>query len=437
MSMPKPTLPILLTTLALGSLPGCARTGPSLNAESFGTQQTTLPRSDRPRGTRPTPIEQLEIVSIAPTRPLGTGVKQAGAIGAQSVEAGPPTIDPNAEATGQAVHVDGKVGDVNGQAVFARAFFRQQQLEGRLRAEAQKYGEGNRQAFRDAAALIIVQAVQDFVKNEIIYRERRFSLSESEERSLRHALRLLEERLSGNNRGSRTQADRNLQEEQGLTTDEYIDKVERDELIRDQINQAIAGYDEPSQHEVRTYYLNNQDIYNPDPLATVRMIWVPADDIDGVEKIESRLNAGEGFATVASDTSNRFNRSGGGLLSDEPIEFKEPLSEAVLTPIEPLNDALTSLEPGQWAGPVGFATSSGREQLGYVYLESIENLRIPFLDAQLYIYNALRQQKRRVATHRYFLRLLGDASYTGIEDMTLRLVRIAEETYLGPVPGEG
>ena len=431
--MPQLTRTILLP-LALLISTGCtAPGGHELTAASFGSDRTTRVDSD-PDPIRPTPIERLEIVSVGPTR---GGVEQAGAIGARSVEPGPPTPDPAATATSASVLVDGKVGDVNGRPVFARTFFRQQQLEGRLRAEARKFGEEDREGFREAAAGIISDAVRDFVENEVIYRERRFSLSEEQTRNLRSALRLLEEQLSGRSRGSRAEAERRLQEEQGLTTDEYIDKVERDELIRDQINEAIAGLDEPSQHEVRTFYLNNRELFHPDPLATVRMIWLSADDEAVIEQVRARLEAGESFEEIAGEGLNRFNRSGSGLLGDQPIEFAPPLAEATLTEIEPLNAELTSLEPGGWAGPIPFTTSSGTERVGFVFLQDVEELSIPFVDAQLRIAFVLKQQKRVLAKNRYLRRVLDGSSYTGIEDMTSRLVRIAEENYIGPVPDAG
>jgi len=153
----------------------------------------------------------------------------------------------------------------------------------------------------------------------------------------------------------------------------------------------------------------------------MRVIKIPNDDVDAVERIDEALAAGEPFAEIAARESS-YNRSEASL---EEVPLKGSLEEARLWGVDELNMPSRALAEGEHTERIAFGSS-------YWWVK-LEEIRRPkqrsFYAVQHEIERELRKEEEAIELERYFGRLLQSANMTDRQEMERRLVRYAIEQF--------
>jgi parvulin-like peptidyl-prolyl isomerase len=320
--------------------------------------------------------------------------------------------------------VDAVVGQINGRPVFASEFLAP--MDARLRAEASRLPPNQ---WRQTAIQTIGRAVVDRMNEELVLAEFQAQLTPESRQGLFAFVERMRQEIVAENLGSESLAGRRLQESEGLTLDEKVKQQRDREIIRAQLGRAIRDRVYVSWREVELAYERDYDLYNPAPVARLRMI--QASDPEKAASIREALAAGRPFEEIAREFSD-FRAEEGGLWTIE-VEREGYANTRIFAP-EELNSVASALEPGEVSDE--FEWSGSRVWLS---LEAIETPPGKSLyEAQHEIYRRLQQQRVGEEELAYLERIRGRGSMTDVETMVFRLLEIAEERYIsGPQAGGG
>ena len=207
-------------------------------------------------------------------------------------------------------HVDAMVGQVNGRAIYTREV-----LEPIHEQLATLGRELPPETFRARAATLIASRLSAMVTDALIYGEAQRDLSDIERHGLTSAVqRQREQLLREYGQGSPAVAEANLLEQTGLTLDETLEQWRQTAVIQRYINQKIRPKVNVTRKDVKRYYDEHQDQFNPPATRTVRVIQVTNQQDAGA--ISQMLEAGTPFELAAADPINTFRRDSGGLMGD-------------------------------------------------------------------------------------------------------------------------
>lgn len=429
-------LPALGIAVGLACAAGCARSreGQSLRPEDFAGSEGGAAVATRPSAE----------AAVVPGKPLALRFEPepsevVGPFGAREgifdvgVSVGEPSLpDPEAPpvpASGEAVLVEAKIGEINNKAVYATDFL--EPMGARLASEAIRL-RGD--AWRRFARTQIKQELERQIEDELLRSEAIAKLKPEERQGLASWLEGLREEQIRRNRGSATLMERSLQEERGVNSDQFLRTREQEELIKLQLREQVKNRVQVSRRDIELAYEKSFKDFNPDPNATVRWIHIPADQTDAIAEVRAALESGEDFVTVASRPVNQYNAKAGGLRDPVPLVDGDP-GKTEFFGIEPLNVAAQTLSEGRFSGPIEYQTGSGRKFVGWVFMEKIERKSVPMYEAQLQLERVLREYGESKRRKQYIDELKSRASFTNIDEMTDRLLTIAEERYGPGSPG--
>jgi hypothetical protein len=432
------TLVCSLTPALALLLAGCGSSGTSgssLRPDDFVNAAPALrdgAAPAAPSATAAAPASTTRTTDPAsPKRPPMTITGPVGASeGIIDVVASPgsPAIEPGAGTpVAASVFIDAKIGDINNKAVYASAFL--DPMIDRLAREWEELqkteGARARVAWAAFSRSEIQRKLETMIEDEVLRAEALSDLDPDMKQGLRSFMENVQNDLIRQNRGSRVLTEEKLRDSEGVGLDDYMKQREQQELIRYKLGTRIYKRINVSWRDIKLAYEKNYELFNPPPTAVFRLILVAADRNTDAEKVTSELAAGKPFAEVAALPINGFRHEDGGMA--DPIKFSGEFSSALFFGGVELNQAARSLTPGVWAGPVPF----NRRQ-AWIYLETITKIERPLYDAQLLIENALRDTRGRIERYRYIERLKQRASFTDIDEMTERLMRIAGQRVLPP-----
>jgi hypothetical protein len=324
--------------------------------------------------------------------------------------------------------VDAVVGQINGRPVFASGFLAP--MDARLRADAARLSPNQ---WRQQAVATIRSAIIDRMQEELVLAEFQASLTPEAKQGLFAFVERMRQEIVAQNLGSESLAGRRIQESEGLTLNEKVNQQRDREIIRAQLNRAIGSRTYVSWREVELAYARDFDLYNPAMVARLRMIQVSG--AENVQAVNEALEAGESFEEIAKRLSS-FRADEGGLWTIE-IEREGYEATRIFAPDE-LNEVAVGLEVGE--------ISESFEWSGSTIWLTLEEIVTPpgltLYDAQLVIFERLRNERYIEERQNYLVRLFGRASVTDVAEMTERLFLIAEERYLdvpspAPVPNGG
>jgi hypothetical protein len=245
---------------------------------------------------------------------------------------------------------------------------------------------------------------------------------------LAYFVRRFAEDLQSANYGSRLLADERLSETQGLTLDERVKQHEEQILISEGLS-VVRPRVRVSDADVRREYQRQSSRFNPPPVARLWTIRVPNSDLAGLEEVTTALSAGTPFIEVAQRPVNRVILGGLQELTfraDPNATGKPLLSTAEFFSAPAMNDAVRTLEPGGWTGPVAVAPDSSV----WIYLEEIRRTSIPYYEAQHLIREELWLRRYREEEARYVTELKRGANEMDEKDIVLRLRQYAIEHFL-------
>ena len=420
----------LLAAAALtgAALTGCSSAGDPAPTQQLSSRDFATPEAADAQQLRPRRADGSFAAQPAPGVPT---IATTGPVAARegvvdiAVTPGRPALndDTTPEAIEPPVLMDAKVGDVNGRPVFASRFFADKAARLKRRAADQP-----REQWLGETAQEIQRALNTIVEAELLTAEALAGLSPAQRVGLRAFLENMRDEQIRLNSGSRTLANRRIAEAtDGGDLDEFIRRQEEQVLIANELRRKVTDRVYVPWRDVQITYDKLYDLYNPDPVAHVRLIMVTGGNAEDVAEVQRQLDAGTPFADVASTELNRINRDEGGL---GEYQFKDPFETAAVFRIEELNTALHKLSPGEHSAAIPF--NEGKNT-AWLMLEKIDRISNPLYDVQYGIERTLRSQREAQAKDAYIERLKERASFTSVSVMTERLTRIAESWYYNPI----
>lgn len=331
----------------------------------------------------------------------------------------PSTASGSAQPIGEPELIEAKIGDINGRPIFVGRFL--EPLSGRLTAEAETANNPN--AWLGFANEQIIRRLNEIIVDELLRAEALETLSEEQKLGLRAFLETVRQDIQSENLGSREIARRRLQEERGLTEEQFLQRTQEATLIRIAVQERIEPRVTVSWRDIEQRYEKDQEIYNPLKLARFRRIVVRAEQ---QAEIEAALAAGTPFEQIASREVNRMNAAEGGLLE---LEIESTLADLTVFPNDTLNDAATSLREGEIAGPLSFGSS-----VAWIKLDEVVDRSVPLYDAQQEIEQRIRGERTQAELQRFLQRKVAEANVGNLDDIRRRLLAVAAERY-GPSRG--
>jgi len=311
--------------------------------------------------------------------------------------------------------VDGMVGQVNGQAIYADNIF--EPIHAQLRALGRRLP---RDQFRQQATQLIAGRLQQLVTDSLIYGEAEGDLNENEPRGLRQAIENHREELVRRyGRGSVTLANDTLLDEQGVTLDDKVEEFRQQLVVRRYLRQELQPLINVTRRDIRRYYDDNIDTYQPPQTYTVYFIRNPDDAT--VRSLADRIDAGElTFDQAATLDDNAFRNDQMGMFA-EGLRL-EDIGEGVL------RDTAATLDDQQVSEPFEFNNAWWLMKLDHEPRGQMRTLA----DAQLEIERQLRAQRFGAESARFRRELVRTGSYNPIDQMARDLVDIAITRYSRP-----
>ncbi|TVQ63788.1 MAG: hypothetical protein EA378_00655 [Phycisphaerales bacterium] len=400
--------PDSITGLITGSTPD-----PSRETGSAGRWRPD-PASPRPSPLRPSAFERAR---------TSTPDEARESILDASVRVGepPPSPEPSRGVEG-AVLIDSKVGDLNGEPIYANEIFAV--VGDRLRAEAQRL---DRNAWRQQARRALREDLTRRLETSVLEAEARASLPpEARRQGLIAVVQRMQADTIAQNFGSREIANQRLREQGFRDLDEYVDARLRGDLISLQIRRVIDRRVSVSFQEIQRAYENAFERFNPPAVAVFHQIEVPTGDESAIRSVASRLEGGETFIDVARDRVNMRTPETGG---QTRFEFARDAAweDLRIFNVPVLNEVALSLSPGEWSGPFEVGSTTR-----WLYLDRVERLSRSLYDVQELLRREIENAKQNFEFDRYTRSLLSAATYTDLDEMTERLLEIASQRYLPP-----
>lgn len=465
------TAALVLAALAGLSLSGCvsvrAGTSGSMAPEDFRSPGAA---PDRTVATRPAPAEQPDPRPVRraapdPATPRGpdagqpgssqvgssqAGSSQAGSSRASGVETRAPaaarTTSPEEAREGitdahartgeprglsepsrvmeRAVLIDSKVGDLNGDPIYASEILGV--VGDRLRAEAQRR---DRNDWRRLAREVLRQELRRRLESSVLEAEARNALPpEARRTGLLAVVQRMQADTLAQNFGSREIANQRVREQGYRDVDEFIDSRLRNDLISLHFSRVIGRRVAVSFQEIQRAYEIRYDEFNPRPVAVFHQIEVPTSDESAIAEVSARLEEGETFIDVARSRVNMRNPDTGGQTRFEFARHVEWREQRVFN-VEELNRVAIGLEPGSWYGPFEVGSTTR-----WLYLDRVERTSRSLYEVQDQLRRSIENAKQEIEFDRYTRTLLSDATYTDLDEMTERLLEIAAARYL-PIEG--
>lgn len=323
--------------------------------------------------------------------------------------------------------VDGMVGQVNGEPIFADFVFSgtaepiHHELAGLGRREA-------RPTFRVLARDVIVRKLREIVLNALVLAEAERDLSDSERQRLKLFMDLRREELVRKyGRGSTALAEAQILEQTGKSLKDTMAEIRQRTVVERYLGQTITPLIHVGRDDVERVYAENREKYQPPPTRLLRFIMTATDQ--DASAVRARLDAGEPFAQIADSDLNAavFGKgSGGDFFGDLPGD--RPLAPY----FDPINDAIQNMTEGEYAGPIPL-TPAGKPALHGQWFVFVDTFIQPevrtLMDVQLQIEGELRAKQYRTETQRYYARLMETGSYNPIGEMADLLVEIAVTRY--------
>jgi hypothetical protein len=359
---------------------------------------------------------------------LASGVEVMGDVPADTssdviARPGLPMASGAARPIGAPVFIDAKLGDINGNPIFASIFLDSGSTTvepiGRFLSE-----EARRRPlpqWRVFAREEISKRVALFVRDEILRAEALATLNQDQKVGFLAFIDRLQRDAQRRMGGSRAVAERTLSQTEGVTFDEWKRRERDKNLIQFQVQEKVSKRVQVSGRDIAQRYDQLYDTFNRPPLATFRQIVVPASNAEAIAAVQAKIDAKESFEAIAKSEANTHRRATGGL---EAREIAGDRSNAELFANAKLNEAARTVEVGQVAGPID--VSAGK---AWLFLEAIQDRSQDLYNAQLVLEDRIREERFNRALERYFTRLANRMNISDTSDVVEQLAQIAERRY--------
>ena len=199
--------------------------------------------------------------------------------------------------TGQKWPVDALIGQINGKPMYANDFLASR--EDRIR---QLVSQPDRVAAYRQLLQLLDEAFEQFVNNQLVISEAEGAIPLEAKEGLLAWMRELQEKEIANRGGTRSEAQRSIEEEfPGTTIEEFMQRQKNEILASDLMRRRIQPRAIVSWRDIERLYLKNWEKYNPPPTLRVGRIALLKTDEAKVAKVKALFAEGKSFADVATE----------------------------------------------------------------------------------------------------------------------------------------
>ena len=413
---------VATVVVVVGSIAGCG--GPAWNLQIASARTKTLLPDElvdaetpavSPEDVDPGPIETTRSASVGgPNGAITETTRRViGPDGVDEVE-----IDIREELpVGVTYPIDGLVGQINGRPVYADEFL--VPLEDRILRIVAELPEPDA---RFEIRRLVTSRFREYVDSELIIAEAESKLTPEMQQGVFAWLQNLQEETITNRGGTRETASTSIEEEFGLSIEEFMAQRRSLALASDLLQKRVRPRAIVSWRDVEQAYRANEAEFNPPPQIEIGRIRLHRDrKAEDYEKVKASFAAGKSFAEVAQ----MLDLPNDGAWLDLQLP---PDGIAGTSLAKPVRERLTDLEVG--------AASEPLDQGAYTSWFTILDIRKPegrsIYDPQVQLSLESELSGIRFAKEqdRYLSSLRDQWVAEAIEDMRVRLIKIAESRYV-------
>jgi len=312
--------------------------------------------------------------------------------------------------------VDSLVGQINGRPVYASKFM--QSIEDRI---LRIVAENPRAAAQRMIAQLVAERFEQYINNELIIAEAEGMLTPEMREGIFAWLQSVQEQTVSGYGGNRTEATQSLQDQFGMTMDQYLQERRDEALAQNLLSRRVKPRTIVSWRDVERQYSILEKEFDPSPIVTIGRIRVTESETAMLEDVRARLARGEAFVDVAKVAGMERD----GVWRQDKLP---PSGIAGLDLAEDIRKALAAAEQGKPTTEVKRGTS-----VYWFCLLSEEIIEArPIFDPilQRRIRGGLQEQRARYEQFRYLASLRDRWVTNDIDQMTRRLTEIALARYL-------
>lgn len=254
------------------------------------------------------------------------------------------TKTPDASITNGIWPVDSLIGQINGKPLYANDFLIPR--EDRLRRIATGSPNEREKAYEEFRRTIY-EAFDQFVNNELVISEAESTIPDEAKEGLLAWMRELQEKEIASRGGTRSEAERSIEEEfPGMTIEDFTKRQKNEALANDLMRRRVRPRAIVSWRDIDRLYMRNYEVYNPLPMLRVGRIAVPKADQAKVDQVKALFAQGKTFEEVAA----AMNVPNGGVWR----EFKLGAQgvDGIPDLVEDLKVRIKGLKQGAIDGPV-------------------------------------------------------------------------------------
>jgi hypothetical protein len=332
----------------------------------------------------------------------------------QSASSSPLAASPVEIEPGQPVIIDRVIGQVSGRPIFADALLNP--IADQIRQEARRRSPED---FDRWIQQRVIDRLQEVILNELLLAEAEAALTEQQQQGLLAFLRDFQEKKLAEERGSRSQLERELQQE-GMTPEKLVEFEKNKVLLQNLLSEKIQPRVIVSWKDIEREYERRKSEFNPSARVTLTRIRLDNQTQSvQIDEVKARLAKGEEFSAIAEAVGvpdggawDTFATGPGGV-GDIP-----DLNEAY-------RSALMGLQEGQTTQPIEL---SGRTQ--WIHVAKVEQPQGKTLyDVQRELHFELRVRRQNQERERYLRTLFDKGIYSEIDQMARRLLAVAQLRY--------
>ena len=318
---------------------------------------------------------------------------------------------------GQKWPVDALIGQINGKPLYADDFLKSR--EDRIRRTVAM--PDRKQAYAELLRLLD-EAFEQFVNNELVISEAEGAIPDEAKEGLLAWMRDLQEKEIASRGGTRSEAQRSIEEEfPGTTIEEFMQRQKNEILASDLMRRRIRPRTIVSWRDIERLYLKNYDTYNPPPTMRVGRLAVLKTDAARIEQVKALFASGKSFAEVAKE----LNAPNDGLWRE--IRMTSGGIDAVPDLVDDVKARLKTLREGVVDGPV-----EQRSQVSWMtLLPSTQQPARSIFDPklQLQLRRQLENQRYGMEQYRYLQSIRTRWISEDLDQMKKRLIQFALERY--------
>jgi hypothetical protein len=326
-------------------------------------------------------------------------------------------------ASGQRWPVDALLGQINGKPLYADEFLASR--EDRIR---QLVAQPDRTTAYRQVLQLLDEAFEQFVNNQLVISEAEGAIPIEAKEGLLAWMRELQEKEIASRGGTRSEAQRSIEEEfPGTTIEEFMQRQKNEILASDLMRRRIKPRAIVSWRDIERLYLKNWEKYNPPPTLRVGRIALLKTDEAKVNRVKELFAQGRTFADVAAD----LQLPNQGLWKELKLGAKG--IDGIPDLVDDLKARLKNLKEGVVDGPV-----EQKSQVTWMTLlpgEQAKPTSIFDSRLQLNLRRQLEGERFGMEQYRYLQGLRSRWIAEDLTEMKKRLIQFALERYWRqPVP---